>query len=206
LEVIGHDGLAHNISQTPGDLVLYESHSVIHGRQFPLKGKYMANIFVHFEPVGPRSEPLDYERDFPPYMDPDSEQAQEFFEEFPEGGYLEDVLDKTNEDTRVHEAAALGDIENLIELLDEEPSKVEDRDENGWTALAEAVRTGNAEVVRLLLDRGSDHHALLGEYETEGSIMYVARGLLEEGDPVLQLLQKRGAREVEPLFLGSDEL
>ena len=36
--------------------------------------------------------------------------------------------------------------------------------------------------------------------------MYVARGLLEEGDPVLQLLQERGAREVEPLFRGSDEL
>ena len=63
----------------------------------------------------------------------------------------------------MHDAAALGDIETLTELLDEEPSKVEDRDENGWTALAEAVRTGNAEVVRLLLDRGSDHHALRGE-------------------------------------------
>ena len=31
---------------------LDESHSVIHGRPFPMKGRYYANIFVHFEPHG----------------------------------------------------------------------------------------------------------------------------------------------------------
>ena len=31
LEVIGHDGIAVNITMEPGDLVLYESHSIIHG-------------------------------------------------------------------------------------------------------------------------------------------------------------------------------
>ncbi len=30
LEVIGHDGIAHNVTMEPGDLVLYESHSIIH--------------------------------------------------------------------------------------------------------------------------------------------------------------------------------
>ena len=48
LEVIGHDGRAHNITMEPGDMVLYESHSVIHGRQFPLQGRFMANVFIHF--------------------------------------------------------------------------------------------------------------------------------------------------------------
>ena len=52
LEVIGHDGKAYNVTMNAGDMVLYESHSVIHGRPFPLKGRYMANIFVHFEPTG----------------------------------------------------------------------------------------------------------------------------------------------------------
>lgn len=52
LEVIGHDGKAYNVTMEPGDMVLYESHSVIHGRPFPLKGKYVANLFVHFEPEG----------------------------------------------------------------------------------------------------------------------------------------------------------
>jgi prolyl 4-hydroxylase len=33
LEVIGHDGRAHNVTMEPGDMVLYESHSVIHGKR-----------------------------------------------------------------------------------------------------------------------------------------------------------------------------
>lgn len=52
MEVIAHNGKAVNITMKPGDMVLYESHSVLHGRPFPLKGKYFANIFVHFEPTG----------------------------------------------------------------------------------------------------------------------------------------------------------
>ena len=52
LEVIGHDGRARNVTMEPGEMVLYESHSVIHGRPFPLKGRFYANIFIHFEPVG----------------------------------------------------------------------------------------------------------------------------------------------------------
>jgi prolyl 4-hydroxylase len=52
LEVYDHQGVAHNVTMEPGDLVLYESHSVIHGRPFPMVGKHYANIFVHFEPVG----------------------------------------------------------------------------------------------------------------------------------------------------------
>merc|ERR1712038_1549420 len=52
IEVIGHDGRAHNVTMEPGDMVLYESHSVLHGRPFPLKGRYFANVFIHFEPTG----------------------------------------------------------------------------------------------------------------------------------------------------------
>lgn len=34
LEVIGHDGKAHNVTMLPGDLVLYESHSILHGTYY----------------------------------------------------------------------------------------------------------------------------------------------------------------------------
>lgn len=50
LEVYDHAGRAHNVSMRPGDLVLYESHTVLHGRPFPLEGNFYANIFVHFKP------------------------------------------------------------------------------------------------------------------------------------------------------------
>ena len=52
LEIYDHDGRAHNITINPGDMLLFESHSVIHGHPFPLKGKFHAMIFIHFEPTG----------------------------------------------------------------------------------------------------------------------------------------------------------
>lgn len=39
LEVIDREGKAVNVTMEPGDMVLYESHSLIHGRPFPLKGR-----------------------------------------------------------------------------------------------------------------------------------------------------------------------
>ena len=46
LEAYDHDGVAHNISMAPGEMVLYESHSVIHGRPFPMNGRKYANVFI----------------------------------------------------------------------------------------------------------------------------------------------------------------
>ena len=53
LEVIGHDGMAHNLTSEPTEMILYESASIIHGRPYPLKGKGAAvgSLFVHFEPL-----------------------------------------------------------------------------------------------------------------------------------------------------------
>ena len=52
LYVIGHNGVAVNLTLQPGEMILYESHSVIHGRPYPLQSEYYANMFVHFEPIG----------------------------------------------------------------------------------------------------------------------------------------------------------
>ena len=42
MELWGHDGKAYNVEV--GDTPMYESHSVVHGRHWPLKGKYYANL------------------------------------------------------------------------------------------------------------------------------------------------------------------
>jgi prolyl 4-hydroxylase len=34
LELIGHDGMACNVTMEPGEMILYESHSVLHGAYF----------------------------------------------------------------------------------------------------------------------------------------------------------------------------
>jgi len=52
IEVYDHDGRAYNIAMGSGDMVLYISYSLLHGRPFALKGGYIANIFIHFEPTG----------------------------------------------------------------------------------------------------------------------------------------------------------
>ena len=52
LELMGHDGWAMNLTMQPGDMILYESHSIIHGRPYPLNGQFYANCFFHFEPIG----------------------------------------------------------------------------------------------------------------------------------------------------------
>ena len=53
MEVYSHKtGMAHNVTLAPGDMLLFESHSLMHGRPFPLNGKYYAMLFIHFEPTG----------------------------------------------------------------------------------------------------------------------------------------------------------
>ena len=47
-----HSGEDEAVLMRPGDMVWYESASVIHGRQWPLRGASYDNLFVHFKPRG----------------------------------------------------------------------------------------------------------------------------------------------------------
>lgn len=51
LDIMDHRGTHHKILMKPGDLVWYESATVLHGRVEPLQGDYYDNIFVHFVPI-----------------------------------------------------------------------------------------------------------------------------------------------------------
>ena len=59
----------------------------------------------------------------------------------------------------VFEAAALGDLDALVALLDENPADVTGRSADGFTALHLAAFFGRQDAVRLLLDRGADADA-----------------------------------------------
>jgi hypothetical protein len=60
---------------------LYESHSVLHGRPFQLQGRFVANLFIHFEPVDSLQESSvvqDYDdklTNLPKYILPESPEA-----------------------------------------------------------------------------------------------------------------------------------
>ena len=52
LLAINHKGEKVKIFLKPGEMLLYESATVPHGRQFPLQGDYFDNLFVHMYPTG----------------------------------------------------------------------------------------------------------------------------------------------------------
>lgn len=100
LEVYNRFGEAVNITMRPFDMVFYESHSLVHGRPFPLNGRFYANIFIHFEPMGERlhdegqeSYDLNLNGGLPPYILPNSPEAEHWLAEHPEGwskvGFIE---------------------------------------------------------------------------------------------------------------------
>ena len=51
IEVYDHNGRAHNVTMQPGEMCLYESHTVLHGRPTFMNGDRYANVFVHFKPL-----------------------------------------------------------------------------------------------------------------------------------------------------------
>jgi len=130
LEVIGHDGVARNVTMEPGDMILYESHSVIHGRPFAMKGRYFANVFIHFEP-----DPNDRDGNLPDYIVEGSVEAVKWHrandevDDDHEGEDDEEGKDKKNRDRQhpIHNAAGDGDLETVIELI--ETPIVDDDDE-----------------------------------------------------------------------------
>jgi len=194
LEVWGHDGMPYNITMEPGDMVLYESHSVLHGRPFPMRGNHYANIFVHFEPLGYHrredghdnyfsqeemhlhKETLESkEQGLPPYVLPNSPWSKQWRESNSDGWELL----KNNAVMGVRDGN-LQIIDNLY--LKNGPEVIHKADSNGWNPLHEAARAGHVHVARYLYEKGIDLNAktnagqtalhLTNSYHSTNSDMY----------------------------------
>jgi len=223
IEVIGHDGRAHNVTMEPGDMVLYESHSVLHGRPFALKGRYFANIFIHFEPTGhtlrhtEKMEKVGLDtgdvhknykdsvmkghgghenetNNLPSYILKDSETADKWLNEHSDRTY--DDEDDENEEsqtrgaTDLHRAVQDGDIRELSTLLSKLAHLVDAKDENGWTPIHEAARTGSVDAVKLLVHNGADMDALTAYGQ---SPLHLAKTIHGDDHPVVDLFTDLGA-------------
>ena len=160
LEVYGRDGMAVNITMNPGDIVLYESHSLIHGRPFPLVGEYYANVFIHFEPHEEENAVFP-----PPYFVPGT--PKELIDSYytPAGFKGEVTGEDDDESTPAHVAAATGDVRSLKELVIMNKEYLTARDANGWMPIHEASRGGHREAVELLLSYGADVNAVSNHEE-----------------------------------------
>jgi len=51
LLILDHEGNEHNVTMKPGDMVLYESARLLHGRPDTFIGEHYDNIFIHYKPV-----------------------------------------------------------------------------------------------------------------------------------------------------------
>ena len=51
LQIYDDYGILHEVFLEPGEMCMYESARVVHGREKPLNGDYFANIFIHCKPI-----------------------------------------------------------------------------------------------------------------------------------------------------------
>jgi len=215
LEVIGHDGRAHNVTMEPGDMVLYESHSILHGRPFPLKGKYVANLFVHFEPVGHtlRHTGQDNQSNdsniknkrglgghetttggLPPYVIPGSPEEANWRRDHPTRAA---VASETGSTTNAHLFAQNGELKHLEDAVNQRKDIVHATDENGWTPLHEGVRGGHVDVVKYLYKQGANVNQRTHDGKG-GNALYWSKKLHGAEHPISLFLLSVGGVEIEP--------
>ena len=202
LEVYDRQGNAVNVTMEPGDMVLYESHSLIHGRPYPLQGRYFANIFIHFEPTGRPLYRDDMEphtdQDFPPYIIRGSLEESNWKNQNPGGWKLPAPAAVKYNVPQGHVVAASGDLEGLAKLAAQNRRMLHHADENGWQPIHEAARGGHLEVMQQLIEEYDADMNARTNHGKGGSPLYFAMQLLGENHSVTKYLKEVGALNIGP--------
>lgn len=226
LEVYGHDGKATNVTMMPGDMVLYESHSVLHGRPFPLKGRFMANIFIHFEPTGHSlrhdakmaaleneatdvhtkykeatargvgGHEIDQVSGVPSYIIPGSAEEANWLLKHPNKKRSVQRSFATGS-TNAHYAAQTGDLVGLQKLIEKDSSLVHSKDANGWTPLHEGARAGNKEIVKFLFEKGANVNERT-DSGVGGTALWWAKKQYGKDHEIVSFLESLGAQDLGP--------
>jgi len=203
LEVFDRDGNSVNVTMEPGDMVLYESGTLIHGRPFAMKGNFYANVFIHFQPTG---KPLNFENydfvedldDFyPPYIIKGSAEAEHWKKRNPTGWHQESPSGAHVDTLPAFEAAAKNDLDMLQQLASEDRRSLIAKDRNGWQPIHEAARGGHLDTIEFLLENGADLNART--HKGSGvSPLKIARDAHGDDHVVVQFLRELGALEFGP--------
>jgi hypothetical protein len=201
LEVYDRHDRAVNVTMEPGDMVLYESGSLLHGRPFALKGNFYANVFVHFEPTGEHLHHNgfdDVDDFYPPYLLLDSPEIDHWARRNPSGWRKHSPSAAGLARPKGHSAAALGDVDSLKRLAREDKNALHTKDKNGWQPIHEAARAGNLKVVKLLVEKhGADVNSVTNF--GEGSSVYnIAAQSFSPDHPVAIYLKSKGAKNIGP--------
>jgi len=212
LEVYDRNGNAVNVTMKPGDMVLYESHSLLHGRVFPLKGRYYANIFIHFEPTGKalsqkernkhyqnanrhgHEYALNQHSGLPPYILEKSLESKKWLRSHDHG---ESPAAAAVPASPAHHAATVGDIKSLHEISTTNEHLLHSVDANGWMPIHEASRAGNKDAIQLLVKLGANPNERTN-FGSGGSPLYWAKKVNGPNHESVHYLNSIGALELNP--------
>lgn len=203
-------------------MILYESHSVIHGRPFPLKGRYYANVFIHFEPIGhsvdhgfdPEDEThmesiqnikSGFRKGLPAYIVDGSLEAAVWRRENPDGIHEHKSKYEADEEegtgsNGAHYASNIGDVETLLWIIENPQHRaamIHEHDYNGWLPIHEAARGGHEDIVEVLVDHGVDINART-DFGRGQSVLNLAYDYHESDHPFIEFLLKLGAEDLAP--------
>jgi len=81
---------------------------------------------------------------------------------------------RTDDSSRIHEAAKNGDLAKVTALLNSNPALVFDRDVDGRTPLHLAAKEGHEDIVEMLLAHGAEVNA--GDASGDTALSYAAAG------------------------------
>eukprot|EP00607_Mallomonas_marina_P003081 CAMPEP_0182438378 /NCGR_PEP_ID=MMETSP1167-20130531/85727_1 /TAXON_ID=2988 /ORGANISM="Mallomonas Sp, Strain CCMP3275" /LENGTH=376 /DNA_ID=CAMNT_0024631717 /DNA_START=39 /DNA_END=1169 /DNA_ORIENTATION=- len=188
----------YHVTMEPGDMVLYESSTVLHGRPAPLKGRFYANIFVHFKPVDhdemnakDHGTKISSKKVKVPASQPKTMGGHEHDNHEGFGKHYQDVEDDFSQ-SDLHKAAGLGDLQQVKLLMKTQGYLLHAKDENQWQPIHEAVRGGHTEVVKFLVQQGAD---LSAKTATGATPLWWAKRALHAGHDVIVFLEDMGAPE-----------
>lgn len=207
-------------------MLLFESHSVVHGHPYPLKGRYVSMIFMHFEPTGNslhhdesgyhyKQQKNDIDDQYrnsvkngvggqssasdgrlPPYIKRESPEEENWRALHPDGWVPPVAILPPH----AHIAARNGQIEQVMEELNSTNNSeklLTERDEKGWQILHQGVTSGNKEVVELLVSRGAEINS-----RTHGGYgetpLRIAEKNFDQGHPIVRYLKSIGALSLGP--------
>jgi prolyl 4-hydroxylase len=74
---------------------------------------------------------------------------------------------------------------------------VHEPDGNGWLPIHEAARSGNVEIIKILLDHGADINART-DFGEGHSTLNIALGYHDPSSEIVEFFAGRGARALSP--------
>jgi hypothetical protein len=171
-----------------------------------MKGNYYANVFVHYEVIGSKSEDGELyfdddarhsqEAGLPPYIIPGTAWHAEWCKENPDGWKFFTKLNPRN-------AAYFGHIDKLRLVAKLNKTRLYEKDDAGYQPIHEAARTGQLDIVKFLLRNGADIGALT---DTKLTPLQLAIDSLGKSHPVSVLLRRSDAHDVGSSARSGNEL